>query len=191
MMMEDMMAGSIFHGEDKRRKKKTALKSVRLPQDLLDVLERDADDKGIAFNSLFSSIATKYVEWDRYTSRFGFVTCTNAFFGMLLESVDTERLKKVISERENQILYDMMLFWFKNVSKDSFVNTLHLIGKYTGLFETEIREDDSAYAIAVRSRFLALSQVLGSYFDRVIRTQLNAIPDVKSTESSIMIKLPK
>jgi hypothetical protein len=180
--------------EEKRRstRKKTALKTIRMAQDLLNVLERDAEDKGIAFNSLFSSIATKYVEWDRYAERFGFVTCTNAFFNMLLESVDPEKLAKIVAQRENQILYDMMLFWFKDVSKESFVNTLHLVGKYTGLFDAETREESANYLIAVRPKFAGvLAKVLGNYFDNVIRKHLNTIPEVRTTETSILIRIPR
>jgi hypothetical protein len=46
--------------------RKTVLKTMRIPNYINTLLEKDADSKGVSVNTLISMIMTKYAEWDRY-----------------------------------------------------------------------------------------------------------------------------
>lgn len=50
-----------------RTNRKSTPRTIRIPQKLDKLLERDAENKRGIINSLISSIITKYAEWDRYS----------------------------------------------------------------------------------------------------------------------------
>ena len=173
------------------KRRKTALKSIRIPKDLLAILEEDSIDRGISFNSLVSSLLTKYVEWERYTERFGFVTMTSSFFHMLLEATDASKLKQLTLERQNEILYDIMLFWFHEISPLSFINALMLIGKYTNLFRIEVTYSTSSCTTIVikHGHGQRNSEHLEYHLGEVIRRHFKVTPEITNTSSSLLIKL--
>ena len=59
---------------EKREKKKTILRTIRIDKDLDYALDKDANEHGVSENALISSILAKYVEWDRYAEKFGRVS---------------------------------------------------------------------------------------------------------------------
>ncbi|HKR74034.1 MAG TPA: hypothetical protein VJR94_07975 [Candidatus Nitrosocosmicus sp.] len=46
--------------------KKTVLKTIRITQELDNLLQKDAKAKGMNVNSYINSIFTKHTEWDRF-----------------------------------------------------------------------------------------------------------------------------
>jgi hypothetical protein len=160
------------------KRRKTALKSIRIPKDLLAILEEDSIDRGISFNSLVSSLLTKYVEWERYTM-------TSSFFHMLLEATDASKLKQLTLERQNEILYDIMLFWFHEISPLSFINALMLIGKYTNLFRIEVTYSTSSCTTIVikHGHGQRYSEHLEYHLGEVIRRHFKVTPEITNTSS--------
>ena len=171
-----------------RKRKRSVLKSVRMSEELSRLLEEDAEAKGIAFNSLFSSLAARYAEWDRYSERFGFVTCTGDFFALLLKSVDPAELERLLLAQKHQIIYDMMLFWFKDASTESFLRLLKLQAKYTGLYDIETKTDTDGHIIILRPRYEKLGRVLAVSLADFVRKQFNANPEIKETASSVVLR---
>ena len=57
-----------------RTKTKSTTRTIRIPQNLDKLIERDADNKRVSTNSLILSILTKYAEWDRYSELLQFVS---------------------------------------------------------------------------------------------------------------------
>ena len=57
-----------------RTNEKSTTRTIRNPQKLDKLLEKDADNKRVSTNSLVSSIITKYAEWDRYSELLQFVS---------------------------------------------------------------------------------------------------------------------
>ena len=77
------------------QKNKTVLKTMRIPDYINILLEKDANSKGISVNALISMIMTKYAEWDRYIERFGGITIKPHALKEILEVVDDDRLAEI------------------------------------------------------------------------------------------------
>ena len=56
------------------KKDGTVLKTFRIPKHLYSVLELEAKARGLSPNALVSMIFTKFANWDRYSTRFGYVS---------------------------------------------------------------------------------------------------------------------
>jgi hypothetical protein len=76
-----------------RTNEKSTTRTIRIPQKLDKLLERDAENKRGIINSLISSIITKYAEWDRYSELLQFVSIPPDMFKLLAGSLDDEKIK--------------------------------------------------------------------------------------------------
>ncbi len=67
--------------------KKTVLRSIRIPEELEEIIAKDAEAKGLSVNALVASILTKYSQWDRYADKFGLVTITRVGLRSMIEGL--------------------------------------------------------------------------------------------------------
>src|SRR5512139_817158 len=98
------------------KKKKTVLRTVRLNQELDYRLRDDAELHDLTVNGLINRIMTKYVEWDRHTERFGFVSFARGTFKSILEEVDDCKVEQIASDAGSLALEAVTLFWFKELN---------------------------------------------------------------------------
>ena len=70
-----------------RTKTKSTTRTIRIPQNLDKLIERDADNKRVSTNSLILSILAKYAEWDRYYELLQFVSIPPDGLNIPLRSV--------------------------------------------------------------------------------------------------------
>ena len=94
------------------KSKKTVLKTMRIPDYINGLLEKDADSKGVSVNALISMIMTKYAEWDRYIERFGGITIKPQAFKEILEVVDEDKLADIAKRSGSRFPKEFILFWF-------------------------------------------------------------------------------
>jgi hypothetical protein len=52
-------------------KARTILRTIRIPYKIDQILQNDANTKRVSINSLIFNLLSKYIEWDRYSERFG------------------------------------------------------------------------------------------------------------------------
>jgi hypothetical protein len=105
--------------------RKTVLKTMRIPNYINSLLEKDADSKGVSVNALISMIMTKYADWDRYTERFGSITIKLQAFREMLEEIDEDKLADI----------------------DTYLEALKLMCKYKGYARYELESDESGYTV--------------------------------------------
>lgn len=118
--------------------KKMVLRTIRLPKDIDDALEQDADENGVSANSLINKILKKYVEWDRHADKFGFVSIGVETFRSILNEVEDKNLESIAITAGDTLPKSQVLFWFKKISLETILKTFSLLGKYSGVFVTEI-----------------------------------------------------
>ena len=92
------------------KSKKTVLKTMRIPDYINSLLEKDADSKGVSVNALISMIMTKYAEWDRYIERFGGITIKPQAFKEILEVVDEDKLADIAKRSGSRFPKEFILF---------------------------------------------------------------------------------
>jgi|SRR5262245_47529935 len=127
--------------------RKTVLKTMRIPNYINTLLEKDADSKGISVNALISTIMTKYAEWDRYIERFGGITIKPQAFKEILEEVDEDKLADIAKRSGSRFPKEFVLFWFKRASLETYLESLKLICKYKGYAQYELESEGSDHTI--------------------------------------------
>ena len=170
------------------RKTQTVLRGVRIPKQLNEILQRDADAQNRTASALVVSILTKYAEWDRYTQKFGFVTVPRANYKHMVEAMDAQTYLAATDETPSTFL-DMIRFWYKRVDPTTVCAFCERLSKYVGTTQCEIEQKDGEYTITLHHDFgIKYSNHLKRDYERVTHEAIGIEPTIEVTNSSIYIK---
>lgn len=108
----------------KREQTRTTLRTVRIPQELDNALETISKERGLSVNSFVSTLLKKYVEWDKYADRFGYVTLTRESLRRILNATDDNKLIESAQDYGSTVPKEFLMFWFKELNIDSVLTAL-------------------------------------------------------------------
>lgn len=125
------------------KKKKTVGRSFRIDEDLLNVLNEEAEKQGVSVNSLLNKLLQKY-SYLRFMLRYGAITITRKGFRNILECCSDEELMEKGMTAGSTITKDLLLTM--GLSPDyRFVLCLveKLLSEFAGWFECDhhIKQD--------------------------------------------------
>jgi len=133
---------------ERKEKKKTILRTVRIDKDLDDALYEDAKEHGISENALISSILVRYIDWDRYSEKFGRVYLPNEALKIIMGAIDGDKLKEAAQEFAESVPRDYIMFRYKKLDLEACLLHLSFLSKYTffsrGAGTTETTEPASS-----------------------------------------------
>jgi len=170
-------------------KKKTVLRSIRISQELDELLQKDSENKRISVNSLISTMMTKYAEWDRFADKFGYVTLTKEAFKTILEITDEKKLNELARVMGARLPKEVMLFWFKKTDMEAFLSYVALYGKYSGLLEYELEKEGDRITITAHHELGdKWSTFLKIFIGEAMKDMLRIIPEFEVSKSSIVAR---
>jgi len=170
------------------RKAQTVLRGIRIPKQLNEILQKDAEAGNRTVSALVVSILTKYAEWDRYTQKFGFVTVPRSNYKHMIETMDEQAYSAATDEAPSTFV-DMIRFWYKRVDPATVCAFCDRLSKYVGTTQCEIEEKDGDYAITLHHDLgIKYSNHLRRVYEKVTRETLGIEPKIDVTNSSIYIR---
>jgi hypothetical protein len=179
------------------RKKKTILRTIRLSEDIDDLLERDAQEQNISANALISKIMTRYVEWDRIIEKTSGVTISSLLFRAIINEVSDQKLEEIAKDFGVKVVKDLAMMAFGKEDLDTVLKTLLLIGKYsTGVrasapvsVESKV---DGRYVLTLHHDWGQKGSVIfRSLFDHLVRNELGRHPTISVTDDAVTVSFPK
>ena len=167
----------------RKEKRKTVLRTIRIDKELDDALYKDAQENDINENALISSILVKYIEWDRYAKKIGRVTLPKEALKSIIESTEIDKLKYAVKEYAATVPKDIVMFRYKKFDIESCLLHLSFLGKYSGLFKYELQiEHERQYTITIHHDF---GEKFSYWLEQTIVVGLfNNIPEIASKVSS-------
>ena len=123
-----------------QKKGENYFENYRIPMKSNQILQNDAKTKRVSINSLISNLLSKYVEWDRYSERFGRVMLRPQTLKLIINAIDEIKIGESGSEIGNKIPMEFLLFWFKEVNLNSFLEYLSLLCRYGGFAHYELED---------------------------------------------------
>jgi hypothetical protein len=176
------------HGRFEVGGKKTVLRSIRISQENSELLEKDAEKKGLSVNALISTLISKYAEWDRYAERFGYSTITHEGLKDLLESIDDESLAAHARRTGTRIPMEITLFWFKKLNLQTFFSFIALQSKYSGAYDYELQSEGRGHTITFHHELGPKYTIwLQNYFDQAIRNIVGVAPKIELRQTSLIV----
>lgn len=131
------------------KKGKTILRTIRIPYEIDQILQKDAKTKRVSINSLIYNLLLKYVEWDRYSERFGRVLLRPQTLKLIIDSLDEIEIKDIGNEIGKKIPKEFLLFWFKEVNLHSFLEYLSLLCRYGGFAHYELESKEREFTVTL------------------------------------------
>ena len=169
------------------RKTQTVLRGIRIPKQLNELLQKDADAENRTVSALVASILAKYAEWDRYTHKFGFVTVPRSTFKRMIETMDEQTYLAATSEAPATFL-EMIRFWYKRVDPKILCDFCAKLSKYVETTQCEIEERDGDYTITIEHDLgMKYSNQLKRVYETVTRETLRIEPKIEVTNNSVFI----
>ena len=174
------------------KQKRVIIRTVRVTKALDEILVEDANLKGTSLNSLISSILTKYAEWDRYTEKLAHVTIPTTLLRALLDLItDEDALAKLGDRLGVELSSETTLFWFKKINQETLLRFLSLAYKYGGAAVIEIEDEGPELKFILYHKLGEKASIwFEHYFDKLIRTHLKVIPQIATTENSVIVRFP-
>jgi hypothetical protein len=169
--------------------KQTVMRSVRISQELDDVLKRDAESRGISFSSLVSEVFTKYSEWDRLANKFGMVSLPRGAFRDMWETIGKEKAASMGREAGGRTATEGASFWFKGLNTRTFLKLVELTAKYSKSFEYELQSrNEREYTITVHHEINeAYSIFLENWFESAIKVFVGVTPSKRVTPYTVVV----
>lgn len=132
-------------------KRKSVLRTVRLPESSALSLKKEAADKGTTFNALVNSILGQYISWQRGAEEFGFISVHKKYYEKLIEEADEEALTRLGREVVFPTWKEMTEFWFHDFTPDKMLELLTLKWRLSSPSESTVTRDMDTYTIVFRN----------------------------------------
>jgi len=139
---------------DGKEKKNTVLRTIRIEKDLDDALNKDARELGVSENALISSILAKYLDWDKYSEKFGRVSLPNEAVKAIIEATEADKLTRAAEEFATSVPKDYIMFRYKKLDIETCLLHLSFLSKYSGMFQYELQiEQERNYIVTIHHKF--------------------------------------
>jgi hypothetical protein len=184
----------VFEGLDMTgKRRKTILRTIRLSEEIDNLLESDAQEQNISTNSLVGKIMTRYVEWDRAVEKLDFVSFSNAFFVALLNEVSDEKIQEMASQEAIRQIKNQAMWDFGKTDFDVLLKTIILRGKYGIASHISVESwGEGNYVITLHHRWGPKGVVFfRSFFDSFIRGELGVKPTIDGADNVLAISFQK
>lgn len=174
------------------KKKKTILRTIRLSEDIDDLLEKDAEGQNVSANALISKIMTRYVEWNRVIEKTSYVILSSMLFRALINEVSEQKLEEIGRNSLTEAVKELAMVEFGKTDLDTLLNTFSLVSKYvTGMRLNAPSSVDSRLTLVLYHDFGLKGGVLfRGFFDNIVRSEIGKSPTISVTEDVITVSFP-
>jgi hypothetical protein len=170
------------------KKKPTLLKTIRISENMDTLLKKDAVSKKITTNALIQGILSKYLEWDRFAEKYGFISLTQDTFRTVLDKIDDEKLVEASRELGSRVPKDLLLFWFGKTGVNGFLKYLTLVSDYAAFANFEIAREGSQYIITAHHNLgLKWSDYLKGFLETGLKSTTGIEGSAEISRNSVVL----
>lgn len=168
-------------------------RSFRFENDVLKVLDEEAERMGISVNALVGIVLRRYAEFTRYLSKIDMVVVNREVLTMLMDELDEDRLYEIGSELGETVLADTVIFWQKETTEHTVLEYIEkVICRYghMGTYD-EKQMPGGSMVMVIRHRLGKKgSRFLEGYLHSGLKSTLNINASFEVTDSSVKCELP-
>jgi hypothetical protein len=149
-----------------------------------------AEDRGVSVNFLTSKALQRFVEWDSFAEKFGFVDLPASMVAKMMEYLSEDQMRTLGRWMGGQLLREYVLFWFKEVSLATVLEAFpRLVAKHGRIFEFEDHQDSSSRTIIIKH---GRGPKISIFYVEVLSTALDKLLGIKakieSTDNQVVAR---
>ena len=127
---------------ERKERKKTILRTIRIDKDLDDTLDKVAKENGVIENALISS------------QKFGFVSLPSEALKAIIEATEPDKLRTAVEEYATSVPKDYIMFRYKKLDIETCLLHLSFLSRYGGMFKYELQiERERNYTVTIHHKF--------------------------------------
>ncbi len=131
--------------------KSSVTRSVRIEKDADERLRQLAEQSDTSVNTLVNRALRKFVEWDAFGEKFGFVTMPSVILTKLMDHLTDEEARALGTWAGKNLLKEYITFWFKEVTPETLLEGFpRLFAKYAHAFTYEEHAEDDYRVIILK-----------------------------------------
>lgn len=131
-------------------RKKSVVKSFRLPEDVYRELEDEAALQETTPNTLVCSLLTKYVKHDRYMARLQYMFVPKKIVEMLLETMREDLMKELAYSFGHETLKNEVELWSSPKDFDKLLDFFAMRMRYAGFGNVYVYRQKDHYTMVLR-----------------------------------------
>lgn len=165
-------------------------RTIRLDGDTDRALSSLAEKDRVSVNFLVNRALRKFIEWDVYADKFGFVSMPASLIAKMMNYLTDAEAKEMGQWAGQNLVKDFLTFWFKEVSLSTLVKGYpSLESKYGKSFEYEEHVDGGRWTIIMKhGRGLKWSiyyeEILRSVFENLLKRDIKT----EKTEDQVVAR---
>ena len=129
---------------------KSVTRTLRLDDDVDEALEKMAQERGESVNAVAGRALRKLVEWDRLAANAGLVLISPVTLGRLMDSQAPEQARAIGEFVGNEVWKPIIISRFGEVTLDSVLKSIELIGRYMGRFNFVYSTEGTKRVVTIR-----------------------------------------
>jgi hypothetical protein len=168
-------------------------RSFRFENDVLKVLDEEAERMGISVNALVGIVLRRYCEFTRYLSKIDMVVINREMVTCLLEQLEEDDLYDIGLKLGEKVMADTIIFWKKETTERAVIEYIEkAICRYGHLGTYDEKQlPGGALVIVVRHRLGKKgSRFLEGYMEAGLKSTLGIKASFEATDSSVKCELP-
>jgi hypothetical protein len=174
-----------------KNKTKSVTRTVRIDEDIDFQLEKLAHEQRVSVNYYANQALRKFVEWDVFAERLGFVTLPSDIFEKLVGSITDEQAKELGGWFGRNLAKDLIAFLFKRVDLETSVRALELLGpRYGKAFRFEYTNDGHLTTVILNHGFgRKASLFYGEAVKALLKDLVNTQVDIGLSEHQVFAQI--
>ncbi|HZD13526.1 MAG TPA: hypothetical protein VE177_08430 [Candidatus Binatus sp.] len=167
--------------ESSRARVKSVTRTIRIDDDINQHLEKLARDQRVSVNYFANQALRKFVEWDIYAERLGFITLPPDIFEKLMGSITEVQARDLGSWVGKNLAKDLIAYLFKRVDLETSVRGLELLGpRYGKAFRFEYSNDGHLTTVILNHGFgrnasLFYGEAVKALLKDLVNTQVDTV----------------
>jgi hypothetical protein len=172
-----------------RPSRKSVIRSFRVDQAALEIIEKDAQEKNISVNTLVNQLILAYVNLDRYLDQFPMIKIASEGFGLLLDGVSDEYAKESARKLALNIVQSQIMSRRGDLSLSAILEHFRTVSEYSKVFTLKEAESNGKKIITLYHRYGRKGSIW--YLEYVVSLlELAGVhPKIKTTENSVTASL--
>ena len=171
------------------RRPPTSIRSVRMPDDLISELEKESQFQHISVNTLVNTIIYRYLEWERYAEKFGFIGLSRETFQAMISHMDEAELTTLAKSVSSTILKEFAFYSGEISGPKAFLDFIQKFCKYARFGEWEMRQDGPFYRASFLHRMgPRVSHYLSELYGDLLISVAGLKPEVEVLENEFIMK---
>jgi len=168
-----------------RQPRRSVIRSFRVDQAALEIIERDAQEKHISVNTLVNELILAYVNLDRYLDAFPMVKISSVGIGVLLEGVSDEYAKVSARRLAQNVIQSQIMSMRGDLSLSAILEYFRTVSEYSKVFTLKEAESNGKKIITVYHRYGRKGSIWIQEYIISLLELADVHPKIKTTDNAV------